>query len=193
LDSEFVRYWSSRYEAKNLRDLERQLLTTTRLAIKNRGYLTVDELVEVAKWKSRRALGTLTRNEADVEAVTRIALAPDTPEQFRHRILCILSGVGHPMASAILTVWDPEAHTVYDYRVVEALQELHKLNPLPCSPAVGDRRHMPGYWTFLQPYRKIAKSVGVSHRDLDRALWKWDQAGTPPGPRSSADASEIAS
>jgi hypothetical protein len=172
---------------------ERELLSTTHSAVASRGYLTVDELVEVARWKSWRALGILTRDEKDVQAITRMAFASDTPEQFRHRILCILSGVGHPMASAILTVWDPEAHTVYDYRVVEALQELQKLNPLPCSPAVGDRRHMPGYWTFLQPYREIAKSVGVSHRDLDRALWKWDQAGKPPWPSGSEDASETAS
>ena len=179
LDDDFVRYWSKLYEAEELGGLERELLTTTHLAITERGYLTVDELMKVARWKARRVLGILTRDEKDVRDVTRMALASETPERFRHHILRILSGVGHPMASAILTIWDPETHTVVDYRVVEALRELEEREALPSAPAAGNRRHMPGYWTYLVPYRDIAKSAGVSHRDLDRALWKWSQAGMP--------------
>jgi hypothetical protein len=97
----------------------------------------------------------------------------------RHHILCILDGVGHPMASAILTVWEPEEHTVLDYRAVEALQELKQRGALDSELPPGQRRAYPGYWTYLQAYRSIARSVGVSFRDLDRALWKWSKGKMP--------------
>lgn len=90
----------------------------------------------------------------------------------RHHILCILDGVRHPMASAILTVCEPEYHTVLDYRVVEALQELKKRRVIDLEPPPGQRGALPGYWTYLQAYRPIARSIEVGLRDLDRALWK---------------------
>lgn len=83
------------------------------------------------------------------------------------------------MASAILTVWRPTEHTVLDYRVVEALQELAQRRVLDSDPPEGQRGALPGYWTYLQVYRPIAEHLGVPFRDLDRALWKWSKAGMP--------------
>ena len=179
LDKDFVRYWSSRYENEELGSSERELLSTTHDAVAERGYLTPDELTKIVRWKTPRALGVLTRDDGEISDVSRVALASEVPPWMRHRILCILAGVGHPVASAILTVWDPETQTMYDFRAVEALEGLWAQQALDLEPAHGTRKAMPGYWTYLEAYRPIAASVGVDHRGLDRALWMWHKAGMP--------------
>jgi hypothetical protein len=180
LDHAFVGHWSSLYEKEELGTRERELLSTTHSAVTSRGYLTATELEEIATWKAQaRVLGVLEADDTTVRDVTSVAFASSTPEWMRHHILCILSGVRHPMASAILTIWDPQAHTVMDFHAVEALQELKQRGALDLDPAPGSRTDMPGYWTYLKAYRKIAARVGVGLRDLDRALWKWSKAGMP--------------
>jgi hypothetical protein len=180
LDKSFVRHWSDRYLAEELSPLERELLSTTHAAIFERGYLTAGDLEKIGTWKTQRALGYLSQNSEDaIEEVTRLAFGSKTPEWMRHHILRILHGVGHPMASAILTIWEPENHTVLDYRAVEALQELKKLGALDLEPPPGQRGALPGYWTYLQAYRPIARNVGICFRDLDRALWKWHKEKMP--------------
>jgi len=83
------------------------------------------------------------------------------------------------MASAILTVWRPAENTVLDYRAVEALQELARRGVLGSDAPKGRQGALPGYWAYLQIYRPIAERLGVSCRDLDRALWKWNKAEMP--------------
>ena len=102
-----------------------------------------------------------------------MALASETPEWMRHRILCILAGVGQPVASAIFTVWNPQTQTTYNFRAVEALEELWEREALDVESSHGSRKDMPGYWTYLEPYRRIAASVRVDHRELDTALPAW--------------------
>jgi hypothetical protein len=180
-DKNFVRYWNDRYLADELSEHEQELFEQVGPAAALRGYLTSTDLAAIGRWKTRRATSYLARNEEDalVEDVTRLAFASETPDRLRHRILCLLHGVGHPMASAILTVWQPKEHTVLDYRAVEALQELTKRGVLDSDPPEGRRGALPGYWTYLQGYRPIAENLDVSYRDLDRALWKWSKAGMP--------------
>lgn len=175
LDQAFVRQWCGQPDSSEV-----QLFTVTHAAIATRGYLTPNELEEVAVWKAgQRVLHALERNEDTVMDVTRVALAADTPEWLRHHVLRILGGVEHRVASAVLTVWDPVIHTVLDFRVVEALEELKRRGAVQYGPSLGCQDYMPGYWTYLTVYRPIAAIVGAGHRDLDRALWNWHKAGMP--------------
>jgi hypothetical protein len=178
LDKDFVHYWSERYEVDELGSspVERELLTVTHAAVAERGYLTADELKAIARWKSQRALGVLETDGDTIKDVTRVAFASDTPCWMRHHILCLLNGVRHPMASAILTVWNPETQSIFDVRVVQALRELHARRALALTlPADLDR----GYWNYMKTYQQIAEGLGVSYRCLDRALWKWNKAEMP--------------
>ncbi len=100
-------------------------------------------------------------------------LAFNAPERLQHRILCLLFGVQVPMASAVLTVWAPERHTVLDVRSVAALKALDELHGLPSS------WRYPKYVDYLTVCRSIAERLGVGLRDLDRALWRWDKDGQP--------------
>lgn len=166
-DEDFIRRWSGRY-AVGAR--EQRLFAKVGPSAVQRGFLTSPDLAEIGRWKTARATSYLARNDQDlVEDVTRIAFAPETPDRLRHRILCLLEGVGHPMASAILTVWRPDEHTVLDYRAVEALQELARHGLLASDPPGGYRRALPDYWAYLQLYRPVAEQHGVSYRDLDLA------------------------
>lgn len=180
-DAEFVSHWSKRYVNEELSALENELPSTTHEAVRERRHLTRDELEKIVRWKSKRTLGVLRRDPAIVVAedtireVTSVALAQGTAPWMRHRILCFLYGVGHPVASAILTICDPDNHTVIDVRTVGALRKLWQLGLLATEPPSRTDR----YWAYLQVFREIATSLGVRYRDLDRALWKWHKEGMP--------------
>jgi len=85
------------------------------------------------------------------------------------------------MASAILTVWKLEDHTVPDRRAAGALRELASRGALGSSLSVAWADALPDYWTYLQAYRPIAQHLAVGYRDLDRALWTWHKARMPDG------------
>jgi hypothetical protein len=175
LDRDFVSRWSQRYSntAK-----EQELLTKVGPAVARRGYYTVDELAKVGDWKSPRIRSRLAQNSAtDVEDITRLALA--APEHLQHRVLGLLHGVRDPVASAALTIWAPERHTVLDFRAVEALEELQRLEALSETLPKHDADSLPDYVAYLECCRGIAGRLAVGLRDLDRALWQWSKEGMP--------------
>jgi hypothetical protein len=176
LDKNFVRHWSKRYVTEELgrSALEHELLSATHAAIARRGYLTSHELRQIVVWKSRRALGHLKWGDnPTVSDVTHVAFAEETPDWMRHHILDILPGVDHSVAGAILTVWDPRNHTMFDYKATEALEELRRRGEVDVEVSPGR------YWAHVQTCREIANALGVGLRNLDRALWKWRSAGMP--------------
>jgi hypothetical protein len=59
LDGDFVHHWARRYVNEELGTQEIELLGATHTAVAARGYLAGAELVEIVRWKSRRALGHL--------------------------------------------------------------------------------------------------------------------------------------
>lgn len=83
----------------------------------------------------------------------------------RHRILSVLAGVKVPMASAILTVTDPMAFTVTDYRSSEALDRLGEPPPTAAD-------HCP-------PYRRHRSVEMASVRDVRMAVTR-ERLGTYP-------------
>jgi hypothetical protein len=184
LDGDFVHDWARRYVDEELGAQEVELLGATHTAVAARGYLTGAELVKIVRWKSRRALGHLRwRDDETIRDVTSVAFASATPCWMRHHVLDILPGVDHPVAGAVLTVWNTENYTMYDYRAIEALGELRRRDEL-------DPNQSPGrYWAHLQVCRDIAKRLDVGLRDLDRALWKWhrEESGTWPTPAPKSD------
>jgi hypothetical protein len=174
-DRHFVSRWGRRYSntAK-----EQELLTKVGPAVARRGYYTVDELAKVGEWKSPRIRSRLARNSAaDVEDITRVALA--APERLQHRVLGLLHGVRDPVASAALTIWAPDRHTVLDFRAVEALDALHRSRELSETLPEHEPDSLPDYVDYLECCRRIAGRLGVGLRDLDRALWQWSKEGMP--------------
>jgi hypothetical protein len=173
LDQQFVTTWSRRYAVT---PLEHRLLNEVGPAVAERGYFQRDELLCVGEWKAPRVRPRLAQNlENDVNDITRIALA--APERLQHRVLGLLQGVGDPMASALLTVCAPDHHTVLDFRATEALDELYRRGALPAVSPGHAKGYLPDYVSYLGFCRATAEHLGVSLRDLDRALWQWSKEG----------------
>ncbi len=181
IDRAFVTKWSERYLGDDpaAAAKEEKLLSQVGRAVRQRGWYSKPELIQVGEWKARgRIRGRLSQNpEAAVKAVTKMALA--APDDQKHLILGSLHGVADPMASALLMVWDPEGHTVLDVRAVAALERLQRRGLLDEEVPERDGLY-PSYPAYLQCCRAIAKRLGVKLRDLDRALWKWNEMKMPP-------------
>jgi hypothetical protein len=175
VDTDFVTLWSQRY---SINAIEHELLTDVGPAVAGRGYFQKEELVKVGEWKSPRVRPRIARNSPnDVEDITRISLA--APERLQHRVLSLLHGVGDPVATALLTIWAPDRHTVLDFRATEALDELHRLGSLEERPPSHVAGYLPEYLDYLQCCRTIADRLRVGLRELDRALWQWSKEGMP--------------
>ena len=172
IDETFVLRWSDRY----LRDLseadaafEEHLFTDLAGDLRDRGYLTRGELMTIGCWKSPRVRSRLEQNDPRrVRAITSLAFAPDTTE--RASLLTALSGVGEPIASAILAVWDPHHYTVFDWRATETLQAAGLFR------SSGDRVTL---GIYLAVCRQVVDRLDLPEgpvsklRLLDRALWTY--------------------
>jgi len=127
-------------------------------------YLEMHDLLEIVRWKAQRALGWAKRNDAPtVESVTKWAFAAPSP-CFAVHALTYLIGVGVRMATAILTVYDPEKYTVMDVRANATLLSLGLLK----DRDLDDCRT---YGPYLEACKGEAGRLGVSLRTLDKCLW----------------------
>jgi len=172
LDREFVLYWSSRYADEMTQvDAEREthLFDVTARSVQVQGFFTRDQFLEVGRWKAVRATGPMkTNSDGRVQHLTALALSATNCE--RASTLTSLAGVGLPMASALLTVWQPANYTVYDERAQQSLVRF----------GYGRMVYRWSFGFYLATCREIANSLDLSTkvpplRQLDRALWKHDQ------------------
>lgn len=152
--------------------------------VRQRGHFVKAELVMIGGWRSHRAMGHLRlATEQMVESISALALDTNTAWQFRDRILCVLDGVAEPLASALLTVWDPEHFTLLDRRSVESLGTLLQFGsfeePPGCFFPTCGKNSLPSYLPYLEFFAVVADRIGVDYRSLDRALWKWHRDGMP--------------
>lgn len=143
-------------------------------AIAGRGYMTKDEFLKMVRWKSARALPLAKHNSHQmVETVSRRVFAASTDDS-KVEILCELSGVGVRMASAILTIVYPQLYGVVDVRAWRALSDLglideEKANRNKSYFSTND------FVLYLHVIRRLAVENGISPREIDKALWKFDE------------------
>ena len=161
--------WSSRYDAAQ----DEHLLNVIKPGVDRRGYLQRDEFLMVCRWKTPRSQPRCSRNDPqEIEAVTKIALSPATPDRLKIQILTLLSGVGWPTASVILHLFDAAHFPILDYRALWSL-----------------RRDLPSqygydFWhEYTQFTRALAVDVGCGMRTLDRALWQYSKENQLTGAR----------
>jgi len=156
VDRTFIKRWSAAYPA----DYDKELRTTVGPRVRARGAYDRTDLLAVGDWKSPRAHGRLDSNSDElIHDVTVTALA--APETIKHRVLTLLAGVRIPIASALLTAWNPDEFTVLDVRALASLRATGEL----------DTTETPGYISYLQLCRGIARRCTCDLRTLDRALW----------------------
>lgn len=160
IDASWIDRWADQYSAS----FDDDVLHRVGPKVREQGYFDRDSFLAVGRWKSRRATSQMTSNTDEmIHDVTATALAAPLPIQ--HLVLDILRGVAVPMASALLTVWNPEQHTVIDVRAVNSLVTHGEIpNPAP--------RKYPPYIRYLTVCKDLARRCNRDLRTVDRALYE---------------------
>ncbi len=156
-----VSHWASRYNAS---PADAGLMQDLRAAALDQGFLTKRQFLTICAWKTQRSKSRCaTNDEFTVRTVTKAALAT-TDEALKMDLLRTLHGVQWPTASALLHFADERFYPILDYR---ALWSLGYATP----PAYTSE-----FWlAYLDFTRQTASRLGVSIRDLDRALWQYSK------------------
>ena len=178
LSREWVREWADKYDADYVKkypeyaEVERRVKACLERRFREgRAYLDKGHFVEIAKWKSQRPLRHYESNDDDlVQQVTTLAFAARR-DDLRLRILTLLKGVGVPVASTILHFAFPDEYPIMDVRAVTTLTQLG-LWTRPVQFSVAD------WQVYTDLMRDHAKRLDVTLRELDKALWKFDEART---------------
>lgn len=140
-------------------------------------YLTGDEVEPILQWKLRsqygRVIHWLKRNSDEHwRSITRLAFSAalddkDLELELRTKILTTLSGVGVPVASAILALVDPEEYCVVDFRGWRAMFDEDR--------RTFDIRH---YKEYLGRVRELAAELRWTPQETDAAIWEYDRRAT---------------
>jgi hypothetical protein len=152
--------WAERYSEKWNDDCA---LEAGRAA-RRLGYLTREQFLIIARWKSPRPLHHYRRNsDAEVRATSRLAFSATT-HTARLDLLTELWGVQHRVASAILHFCHRDPYPLMDIRAFWSLG---------VTKAPSDWR---GIWPdYVAACRQLASEAGVKMRTLDRALWAYSR------------------
>jgi hypothetical protein len=137
-------------------------------AARQQGFLTREEFLSMARWKTPRSQPRCAKNSPEfVEEVTRNALASKN-ERFKIECLRLLEGVEWPTASVILHFCDEAPYPILDVRALWSLG-------LSRAP-----HYTLAFWLeYLRVTRALAAKAGVSMRTLDRALWQYSKERQP--------------
>jgi hypothetical protein len=146
-------------------DYDREVESVLAPRVRERGWFTKPEFERICHWKTPRSRSKVASNSAEyIEAVTRTALSTES-EQLRIEVLTLLNGVSWPTASVILHFCHSEPYPILDVRAlwslgVEASQVTYNFD----------------LWReYTQVCRGLAKSTGLSMREVDRALWQYSK------------------
>jgi thermostable 8-oxoguanine DNA glycosylase len=133
-----------------------------------KGYLTKEELYELAHLNSTRSSYHVKKNPAQrVERVTEAAY--QLKDEFCQLALySSLSGIGIPTASAILTALDKNKHCVIDTRVWAALFRLGYFEQEKESFKADD------YLRIIAIVRKLAAESDYNPAEVGYALFAYD-------------------
>ena len=136
-------------------------------AARRRGFLSRAEFLAMCRWKSPRAHQHYLRNTpARIRKASRLALAAQS-ERRRIEPLLTLHGVSLPVASAILTLLDPQRYGVLDIR---AWQMLYRVRGADANPA--GRGFTVAQWLrYLETLRRHARRLGASARAVEYTLF----------------------
>jgi len=131
---------------------------------KTQGYLTVAQLHELARWKSKRRAELAKQNAKEfVREITSFAFSA-TCEQSRIGSLVLLCGVQFPTASVILHFCVDDTYPILDFRAIWSLG-------LEKPPT-----YSPEYWIeYTNICRSLATKHGLTVRELDMALWQFSK------------------
>ena len=135
------------------------------------GYLHKDELYDLVYWKSNKSAHWINHNcESFVKEITTKAFCLNDDWKKLKKLTGSyggLKGVGPPVASAILHLYDRKKYPILDKHALCSLGINHEKVKYDCC-----------FWKKYVEFCCVkAKCYDVSMRTLDRALWKFSQSG----------------
>ena len=138
--------------------------------VKPKGYFTKSEFLEMCKWKDkqqRRRSDWQAHTESEIIDASRQVFATND-EYVRVIVLDRLKGVGIPIASAILTLTDPQHYGTIDIRVWQVLYLYGEVNYNPQGTELSI-----DHWTaYLPKLRQWASEFQVGVRNIERSLFE---------------------
>lgn len=158
--------------------------------MRHRRWLTLDELVELYKWKeggrNRHLKDGILSNPDELIRQTSVAALAEKEEYRRIARLDRLKGVGIAVASTILTVIDPYAYGIIDKRVWRLLYIYGEVDHDP----EGLELCLDSWLDYLPKLRDWAKELHLTPREVERRLFEYKSTdaetliyssiGTPP-------------
>ena len=162
--------WATRYTEGQTSEHQCREADVIRIkcSVADKGYLTKCELLKMARWKDRFARSNIKKGNSPecIEAVTRDAFRPGDDWEKLEKLIDI-DGVGQPVASTILHLYDPERYPIFDPHALYSIRIKKK-------DVEGDKKFWKEYVKFC---REKAERHGVCMRTLDRALYKFSESG----------------
>lgn len=135
--------------------------------LEDKKFLSIDDLFEIARWKSpRKAKSVYNNNQTTVENATKKVFGSNYPER-EIKLLDDLKGVGIPTASAILCVYNPKDYGVIDINAWNALSRIDNI----FSKKRYSQFSINDYKNYLTKIRFLAKQNKMTCRQIDMALW----------------------
>ena len=136
---------------------------------RKQGYLTQDQLYEIAYESSTRSAYHVRKNSEDrCRKITENVLKLED-DFSKMTLLCGLVGFKVPTASCVLAAIDFEKHAVVDTRVWASLERLDLVEGRKESFGRAD-----DYIKMIEPIREIASETGFSTVEVGYALFAYD-------------------
>ncbi len=135
------------------------------------GHLSITKkiFVGIATWKTPRQKRNYEKNPAGlISEVTEIAFQKGRDERVKIGVLTILEGVQYPVASTILHFAFPDRYPILDFRAVWSLG-MEKPSPYTFD----------FWWAFVEKMRWESRRLGLTIRELDKALWAYSKENQP--------------
>jgi len=146
---------------------------------RKRGYLTFDEFLTLAYSKTPRQKRKYTskKNEQKVEDVTREAFKQKDLDSIIKK-LTELDGVGVPVASYLLTAWNPKDYGTLDFRMKDILEKCDEDFKKPKK----ESSDLEWYKAELDLLRKWRDELDIETcRQVEYALWIFQQMTSDSG------------
>ena len=159
--------WATRYtkDQSPKRQSQEEDVLKIKCSVADKGYLTKCELMEMGGWKRHTLPSQMVNNPVGhVEKITAAAFRPGDDWEKLEKLIDI-DGVGQPVASTILHLYDPERYPIFDPHALYSIRIKKK-------DVEGDKKFWKEYVKFC---REKADCHDVCMRTLDRALYKFSK------------------
>ena len=134
-------------------------------------YFDKEHFVKLGRWKTPRQEENYRSNDEDlIKEATRLAHEVSN-ERLKLHILKMLTGVGVPVASTFLHFLHPDEFPIFDVHVRSSLKKAGKW-----ERSVGDASDN-AWLEYVDIMRGLSRRLGLSLRELDKALWAYDKWG----------------